>query len=233
MPRKPTTRRVRRLPGKRAAQGSDDSSPSQATPLLENLREESADCKRCDLWRRATQTVFGEGTSPALLMLVGEQPGDAEDVAGRPFVGPAGKLLRAAMAQAGIPADVCYVTNAVKHFKWVDRGGRRIHERPRSGEVLACRQWLDGEIAAVKPTLILALGVTAAQSVFGRSVRIIRDRGRVIAARTGTPAMVTAHPSSVLRAPDSAGRAAARSQLVADLKQAYEEATRLVKGRRR
>jgi DNA polymerase len=133
-------------------------------------------------------------------------------------------LLRAALAEAGVPLEACYLTNAVKHFKWIERGKRRIHERPRPEEILACRMWLDEEMAAVKPALILALGVTSSIAVFGKAARIAKDRGKILAARDGTPAMVTAHPSSILRTPEPADRRAARARLVADLKRAYREA---------
>jgi len=159
-------------------------------------------------------------------MLVGEQPGDKEDLAGEPFVGPAGHVLRDAIEKAGIPASGCYLTNAVKHFKWTPRAGKRIHERPRPDEILACRLWLDSEIEAVRPAMILAMGVTAATAVLGRVARIGRERGRVLEARDGTPVMVTAHPSSILRMPESDDRAAARAQLVADLRKAYAAAVR-------
>ncbi len=199
--------------------------------LLDDLRKDAADCRRCDLWRRGTQTVFGEGDPKAVLMLVGEQPGDKEDLAGHPFVGSAGALLRAALAEAGVPIEACYLTNAVKHFKWIERGKRRIHERPRPDEILACRMWLDEEIAAVKPALILAMGVTSSVAVFGKAARIAKDRGKMLEARNGTPAMVTAHPSSILRTPEPADRRAARARLVADLRRAYREA--IERGRRK
>jgi uracil-DNA glycosylase len=185
---------------------------------LSRVREEAAGCRRCDLWKRGTQTVFGRGPRRARLMLVGEQPGDAEDLAGEPFIGPAGQLLREALAEAGIDPDTVYLTNAVKHFKWVPRGKRRIHERPNRLEILACRVWLEQEIALVKPAAIVALGATAAGSLFGPSVRVTRDRARPIASPLADLATVTVHPSSVLRAPDSASRELARRQLVDDLR---------------
>ncbi len=181
-------------------------------------REEAAGCRRCGLWKHATQTVFGEGAVPARIMFVGEQPGDAEDRAGTPFVGPAGRLLREALAEAGIDPAGIYLTNAVKHFKWEPRGKRRIHKRPDAAEVLACRIWLEAEIAHVAPQAIVALGATAAQALLGRAVRVTRDRGRLIPSRLAPLLTVTVHPSSILRAPDSAARAAARRAFVKDLR---------------
>jgi DNA polymerase len=170
------------------------------------------------LFARATQTVFGQGPPGAALMLVGEQPGDAEDRAGEPFVGPAGRLLRDALAEAGVDDRRVYLTNAVKHFKWVERGKRRIHERPNREEVLACRLWLEGEIETVRPDAIIALGSTAAAAVVGPSVRVTRDRGRLFPSPLARFVTVTVHPSAILRAPDSAARAEGRRRLVADLR---------------
>jgi DNA polymerase len=188
------------------------------TSKLSRARERAAGCRRCDLWKRATQTVFGEGPIKARLMLVGEQPGDQEDLAGEPFVGPAGQLLRETLVEAGLdPAEV-FLTNAVKHFKWRPRGKRRIHERPNREEVLACRLWLDEEIEAVKPAMIVALGATAAGALLGSAAKVTRDRGRFFPSTLAPLVSVTVHPSSVLRAPDSAARAQARAHFVADLK---------------
>ena len=185
---------------------------------LSRIREDAAGCRRCDLWKRATQTVFGEGPASARLMLVGEQPGDQEDLAGEPFVGPAGQLLRDALEEAGLdPAEV-FLTNAVKHFKWQPRGKRRIHERPNREEVLACRMWLDEEIAAVKPAIIVALGATAAGTLLGSAAKVTRDRGKFFPSMLAPLVSLTVHPSSILRAPDSAARAKARAEFVADLK---------------
>lgn len=181
------------------------------------VARDAADCRRCDLWRRATQTVFGAGRRAATIMLVGEQPGDAEDRAGEPFVGPAGRLLRDALAEAGIGADTVYLTNAVKHFKWRERGKRRIHERPNRQEVLACRPWLDSEIAIVKPRVLVALGATAASVILPR-VKVLRDRAKPFPSPLADVVTVTVHPSSILRAPDSASRAAARRQFIEDLR---------------
>jgi len=182
------------------------------------LRDEAAGCQRCDLWRNATQTVFGEGPPRARIMFVGEQPGDAEDLAGKPFVGPAGQLLRAALEQAGIPTSDIYVTNVVKHFKWEPRGKRRIHKRPNHAETMACRVWLDAEIEYVKPDAIVALGATAANAIIGPSAKVSRDRGRAFPSPLAGLVTLTVHPSSILRAPDSAARAKARAEFVADLK---------------
>src|SRR3954469_1702355 len=185
---------------------------------LAQVREHAAGCRRCDLWKRGTQTVFGEGPPRARLMLVGEQPGDQEDLAGEPFVGPAGKLLRDALVEAGLdPAEV-YLTNAVKHFKWQARGKRRIHEKPNREEVLACRMWLDEEIENVRPQLIVALGATAAGTLLGSAAKVTRDRGKFFASTLAPLVSLTVHPSSILRAPDSAARKEARALFVKDLK---------------
>lgn len=185
---------------------------------LSRIRDEAAGCRRCDLWKRATQTVFGEGPTSARLLLVGEQPGDQEDLAGEPFVGPAGQLLRESLGAAGLdPAEV-FLTNAVKHFKWQPRGKRRIHERPNREEVLACRIWLDEEIATVKPKMIVALGATAAAALLGSAAKVTRDRGKFFSSALAPLVSLTVHPSSILRAPDSAARAEARRRFVSDLK---------------
>ena len=185
---------------------------------LEAVRERASSCRACDLWERATQTVFGEGPTGARVMVVGEQPGDQEDREGRPFVGHAGRLLDAALDEAGIDRDDIYVTNAVKHFKWKpDRGGkRRIHDKPIWTEVGACLPWLHSELALVKPEVVVCLGATAAQALLGRSARFGELRGRLLTGQLDAAILVTAHPSSVLRARDDA-RAAAREALVADL----------------
>jgi DNA polymerase len=185
---------------------------------LKAVIAEAAACRRCPLYAGATQTVFGEGPRSARLMLVGEQPGDQEDLAGEPFVGPAGQLLRAALEEAGLdPAEV-FLTNAVKHFKWKPKGKRRIHDKPNREQVLACRMWLDEEIAAVKPALIVALGATAASTLLGSAAKVTRDRGKFFPSTLAPLVSLTVHPSSILRAPDSAARAEARRQFVADLK---------------
>jgi len=187
---------------------------------LERLREQAADCRDCPLWEHATQTVFGEGAARARLMLVGEQPGDAEDRAGHPFVGPAGRILDAALADAGIERDATYVTNAVKHFKWEPRGKRRLHKTPAQREIDACRQWLEREIETVRPAVIVCLGATAAKSLLGPSFRITQQRGKV-QRREGMPDLVpTFHPSYLLRLKDRPGEEEAHRQFVGDLRTA-------------
>ena len=184
---------------------------------LDEVRDAASDCRACDLWRHATQTVFGAGAVPAPIMLVGEQPGDQEDLAGQPFVGPAGRLLDEALAAAGIDRARVYVTNAVKHFKWTERGKRRIHKKPRVGETLACRPWLLRELARVRPRAVVCLGTSAARAVLGQSVTLKAVRGRPIASALGPVVYVTTHPSAILRERDSAYRAKARTAFVADL----------------
>lgn len=182
-----------------------------------SLRSHAERCRRCDLWQKATQTVFGEGRVPSRIMLVGEQPGDAEDRAGAPFVGPAGRLLRRALEEAGIDPDDVYLTNVVKHFKWEPRGKHRIHKRPNREETSACRFWLDAEIANVKPAIIVALGATAANALIGPGARVSRDRGKLFRSSLAAPMTLTAHPSSILRSPDPVARAEAWKRFVADL----------------
>ncbi|HZW52589.1 MAG TPA: UdgX family uracil-DNA binding protein [Candidatus Elarobacter sp.] len=185
---------------------------------LPKLRVAAAGCRGCELWKRGTQTVFGAGPVGARVMFVGEQPGNDEDLAGAPFVGPAGKLLDRALEEAGIDRDTVYVTNAVKHFKWVPRGKRRIHEKPKAREVAACHPWLEAEIEAVRPAVLVCLGATAAQSIIGKSFRVTRERGTFIHSPLGPTVMATIHPSAILRAPDDTRREYARAELVADLK---------------
>jgi len=175
-------------------------------------------CQACHLWRLGTQTVFGEGTTAARLMMVGEQPGDKEDLAGKPFVGPAGKLLDNALAQAGIDRDEVYVTNAVKHFKWIPQGSRRLHQKPNRKEMAACKPWLDAEIARVKPEAILLLGATAAQAILGADFKITQNRGRFLESDLAPYVLATLHPSAILRMPEEAQREAAFQSLVDDLK---------------
>ncbi len=189
-------------------------------PSIEQLRTEAADCKRCDLWRDATQTVFGDGPDDADVMLVGEQPGDKEDLAGEPFVGPAGRLLDDALDEAGIERSTVYVTNAVKHFKWKPRGKRRIHDKPNRTEVVACHQWLAEELDVLDHgAVVVALGATAGQSLFGPSFRVGASRG-VDLELDGRPVVATVHPSAVLRSRSSEERKAAFEGLVADLRRA-------------
>jgi DNA polymerase len=186
-------------------------------PTLPGLRAAAAGCRACALWERGTQTVFGEGLPHAEVMLVGEQPGNEEDLAGHPFVGPAGRLLDRALEAAGIDRRSVYVTNAVKHFKWEARGKRRIHQKPAAGEIRACRPWLDAEIAAVRPRAIVCLGATAAQALLGRAFRVTERRGELVASTLAPLVMATVHPSSILRAPDDADRRAELARLVDDL----------------
>jgi uracil-DNA glycosylase len=188
-------------------------------PTLDTLRQAAAGCKACDLWQKGTQTVFGEGARRAGLMFVGEQPGDAEDLAGKPFVGPAGKLLDRALKQAGIERTATYVTNAVKHFNWEEtRGKRRIHKKPNARQVTACKPWLEAEISLLRPRVIVCLGATAAQALLGRDFRITKQRGEVIETSYAPAVIATAHPSSILRAPDDESRWAAMKEFVEDLK---------------
>lgn len=192
--------------------------PSRRT--LPNLQSAAAKCKGCDLWKNATQTVFGEGPTPAQVMFIGEQPGDQEDRQGHPFVGPAGKFLDEALVEAGIDRSEVYVTNAVKHFKWeaAQRGKRRIHKKPRHSEIEACRPWLDSELEVVKPQVVVCLGASAAQALLGKDFRVSRDRGKPVASDLAPHVVATVHPSSILRAPDSEERERQRKEFVRDLK---------------
>jgi DNA polymerase len=187
-------------------------------PTLAKLRASAEDCKACDLWLRGTQTVFGEGAHHAKVMFVGEQPGDKEDLEGKPFVGPAGALLEKALREAGIDRKQTYVTNAVKHFKWEPRGKRRIHKKPNSLDVSACRAWLDAEIEVVKPQVVVCLGATAAQALLGRSFRVTRQRGKLLPFREGVSIAATVHPSSILRAPDDEARHREMQLFIDDLR---------------
>jgi DNA polymerase len=189
---------------------------------LETLRAEAADCRACPLWKNATQTVFGEGPRHAPIMLVGEQPGDKEDLAGKPFVGPAGQMLDRALEEAGIERKKVYVTNAVKHFKFVPRGKIRLHQKPATPEIRACRQWYERELASIKPALVVAMGATAAQSVFGKITPINKNRGRPIELEDGIQAMVTVHPSYLLRLPDADAKAREYERFVDDLRMAVK-----------
>jgi uracil-DNA glycosylase family protein len=187
------------------------------TRSLEKLREAAAGCQACDLWKTGTQTVFGEGAATAEIVFVGEQPGDKEDLAGRPFVGPAGRVLDDALEAAGIDRSLAYVTNAVKHFKWTARGKRRIHQKPNWSEMTACRPWLDAELAAIKPKVLVALGATAAQALLGRQFRVTKQRGVPVESDLAPHVVATVHPSSILRQETEEARAAAMADLVADL----------------
>jgi len=185
---------------------------------LATLRAEAADCKACDLWKTGTQTVFGEGEPTSTVMFVGEQPGDKEDLAGRPFVGPAGALLDRALEEAGIDRTKVYVTNVVKHFKWEPRGKRRIHKKPNGVEINACRPWLDAEIRAVQPSAIVCLGSTAAQAVIGPKFRVSIQRAQFVTSPLAPLVTATVHPSSILRAPSDEARRAEMERFVEDLK---------------
>jgi DNA polymerase len=189
---------------------------------LEALREEAASCRACPLWKDATQTVFGEGPKHAKVMLVGEQPGDKEDLAGKPFVGPAGQMLDRALEEAGIDRGKVYVTNAVKHFKFLPRGKIRLHQKPNTPEIMACRPWYERELAAIKPALVVAMGTTAAQSVFGKITPINKSRSRLIELEEGVKALVTVHPSYLLRLPDQDAKAREYERFVDDLKMAAD-----------
>jgi DNA polymerase len=189
---------------KSEATSAGDFVPEDGT--LEDLRAAAQSCKGCDLYKNATQTVFGEGPDKARMVLVGEQPGDQEDKQGHPFVGPAGRLLDKALAEAGISREQVYVTNAVKHFKYIWRGKRRLHQKPSVREVAACRPWLEAEIEQVQPKVVVCMGATAAQSVIGRPVPITRERGKFIESKTGPVTFITIHPSAIYRQRDEAER---------------------------
>ena len=187
-------------------------------PSINKLRDAAATCKACDLWKTGTQTVFGEGKASSLIMFIGEQPGDKEDLAGRPFVGPAGGLLDKALEEAGIDRSKVYVTNVVKHFKWEPRGKRRIHKKPNAVEITACRPWLDAELGVIKPRAIICLGSTAAQAVIGPKFRVSVQRGEFVKSDLAEYVTATVHPSSILRAPTDEARRAERAKFVEDLK---------------
>jgi DNA polymerase len=193
---------------------------------LDSARDLAGDCKACDLYKRGTQTVFGEGPKRARIMLVGEQPGDAEDIAGHPFVGPAGKLLDRGLEEAGIDRRIVYVTNVVKHFKWEPRGKRRIHAKPNAAEISACRPWLETEIALVKPSILVCLGATAAQALLGKSFKVSKQRGEFVESSLAPLVTATVHPSSILRAPDDDARREEMKRFVIDLKKVADALSR-------
>ncbi len=215
----PTPKSVSRRSGSRRSNAAS-SAPVPEVLTLESLRSAAKTCKACDLWKLGTQTVFGEGPSKARVMFVGEQPGDYEDRAGHPFVGPAGRLLDEVLAEVGIDRSEVYVTNVVKHFKWeaAQRGKRRIHKKPRHSEIEACRPWLDAELKVVKPEILVCLGGSAAQALLGKDFRVTRDRGTFVSSDLAPHVMATMHPSSILRAPDSQEREKQRAEFVTDLK---------------
>lgn len=185
---------------------------------LTSLKKAAASCKGCDLWKLGTQTVFGEGKRTADVMLIGEQPGNEEDLTGKPFVGPAGRLLDKALKEAGIDRSRAYVTNLVKHFKWEERGKRRIHKKPNTTEMSACRPWLDAELLVVKPKIIVCLGASSAQALLGKQFKVTLERGRIMKSDLAPVVMATVHPSSILRAPDKETRDAEFRRFIDDLK---------------
>ena len=189
---------------------------------LPKLRDLARDCKACPLWERGTQTVFGEGPEHAEVLLAGEQPGNDEDLAGQPFVGPAGRLLNEALAEAGLDRSRAWVTNAVKHFKWEARGKRRIHAKPNAAEIKACMPWLESEIRLVQPRIVICLGATAAQALLGRTFRVTQSRGQILPVRWAGAALATWHPSAILRAPDAEARRQGQVELIGDLRTAAE-----------
>jgi uracil-DNA glycosylase len=211
MPKKPTSDAADLIPDR---------------PTLAKVRDAARNCQACDLYLRGTQTVFGEGGRHAELMLVGEQPGDQEDLSGHPFVGPAGKLLDRALADAGIDRAAVYVTNVVKHFKWEPRGKRRIHKKPSAGEIAACRPWLDTEIQLVKPRALVCLGATAAQALLGRQFKVTAHRGELVASPLAPIVIATVHPSAILRAPDDESRRVEMKRLTDDLRKVSQALSR-------
>ena len=186
-------------------------------PTLDRLRDAAAGCQACDLYKTGTQTVFGEGLKKAEVILVGEQPGDKEDIAGRPFVGPAGKLLDTALERAGIDRDAVYITNVVKHFKWEARGKRRIHKKPNMSEITACKPWLEAELDVVRPKAVVCLGATAAQAVIGKDFKVSQQRGELVDSPLAPLVTATVHPSSILRERDDDARHKAMDEFVRDL----------------
>jgi DNA polymerase len=198
--------------------GTNGVAQPPSTKDLNALRVAAKRCKACPLWKTGTQTVFGEGPAHARIVFVGEQPGDKEDLEGKPFVGPAGRMLDKALAEAGVNRAETYVTNAVKHFKWEPAGKRRIHKKPNSREIAACRPWLVSEFESLRPELIVCLGVTAAQSVLQRTVKIGEERGKLIVSPFGAKVLITVHPSSLLRIQDQPDKEAAWKAFVRDLK---------------
>jgi len=206
----------RKKPSPLPATSAEKFFPEQLS--LPSLKAAAADCKACDLWEKGTQTVFGEGRSRATFLFVGEQPGNEEDLTGKPFVGPAGRLFDDALEEAGIDRKQTYVTNVVKHFKWEPRGKRRIHKKPNAIEIKACRPWLEAEIVLVKPKVIVALGSTAAQALLGPKFRVTKQRGEFLESTLALYIMATLHPSSILRAPDDETRHLEYRRFVDDLK---------------
>ena len=204
------------MPSKPSSGSAEEFFPEKKS--LKAFRDAAANCKACDLWKRGTQTVFGEGPRRAEVLFVGEQPGNEEDLQGKPFVGPAGRLLDDALEEAGIDRSKTYLTNVVKHFKWEPRGKRRIHKKPNAPEISACRPWLEAEIAMIKPKVIVALGATAAQALLGPKFRVTKQRGQFIESTLAPYVMATIHPSAILRVPDDETRRLERRRFVDDLK---------------
>lgn len=203
---------------------SDEPYYGSAAPLvpasedLDVVREAAAACRACHLWKFGTQTVFGEGPPKARIMLIGEQPGDKEDLEGHAFVGPAGRVLNEALEEAGIDREDVYLTNAVKHFKWIPKGPRRLHQKPNRREIVACKPWLDAEIARVRPVAIVLMGATAAQALLGSSFRLTQHRGEFVASDAAERVLATIHPSAILRAPTHEGRVEAKEGMIRDLR---------------
>ncbi|MFN7139259.1 MAG: UdgX family uracil-DNA binding protein [Limisphaerales bacterium] len=210
------TPRVRGIPGETAAQFIP------LHPTIGKLQQAAAGCTACPLWKSGTQTVFGEGSRQAKVVLVGEQPGNDEDLAGKPFVGPAGKLLDKALEQAGIDRSEVYVTNVVKHFKWEPKGKRRIHKKPNAREIAACRPWLEAELEVLKPKVLICLGATAAQALLGKEFRVSTQRGEFVPSNLAEHVMATVHPSSILRSPDESTRHQEMARFIEDLRKAAE-----------
>ncbi|MCW2951387.1 MAG: phage polymerase-related protein [Conexibacter sp.] len=211
------------MPGGDSRPNEHPPPPVPERPTLPRLRAAVQECRACELWACATQAVLGEGRPGARAMLVGEQPGDREDLEGAPFVGPAGRVLDEALEEAGIVREQVYLTNVVKHFRYRARGKRRIHQRPTAAQIAACRPWLDAELAVVRPRVLVPLGATAAQALLGSRVRVTRDRGVPLETELAPCAIVTVHPSSVLRAPDATARHDARAAFVRDLRRVAEQ----------
>ena len=220
-------KRPARPPAKRVVATGSAADFIPPDPTLPKLRAASMTCRGCHLWTVGTQTVFGEGPKRARVMIVGEQPGDQEDRAGHPFVGPSGKLLDRALEEAGIDRGDVYVTNAVKHFKWErgEKSARRIHKKPNDAEIRACHPWLEEEMRLVQPEVVVCLGATAAQSIMGKSFRVTKERGRAVKAPNGSTVIATVHPSSVLRAPDADARAQAEKDFFTDLRRVARKLT--------
>jgi len=224
MPKKSRSEKTAEIDdGKSSGNGDEFSAaPVPESADLETVRDAAKRCQACPLWKLGTQTVFGEGSHRARVMLLGEQPGDQEDRVGKPFVGPAGKLLDRALEEAGIDRAKVYVTNTVKHFKWEPRGKRRIHQKPNAREIAACRPWLEAELRIIKPAVLICLGATAAQSIFGAKFRVTQQRGEILESAFSKKVLATVHPSSLLRMPDEESRHREYARFVEDLRVAAD-----------